>query len=367
MKKKKILWKLLSFIVPITLCMGLTSCGGGDDPEPLKVNPMDISLLAEKGSSSTFTINTDNEWKANCLENWLHLSSTSGNGNATITITAQSSNDSENPRKAVINIMVGDKTTSVNVTQEPLYINATVDADIDNMVVLTKSICVKVIGSGDVAYYRGGYQKQSQSAGWTDEKVLSNLSIDSKLENNEDLLSLSGLTPNTNYYLYTVAFDEKGNQGPLKRYEFKTAAALSNRPKIAYGSVTIENGEWRWSTQMNPYTSKYYMYNTDDIELYSVFTSNEVADALKAYVVKELIDNGELSPIVQNGNWKMKRNSNNFYCLSWAFGSDNNYAGEIDQIAGVVRSNARTTNKSGATNIARIRKLIKQGNVSLVK
>lgn len=106
MKKKKILWKLLSFIVPITLCMGLTSCGGGDDPEPLKVNPMDISLLAEKGSSSTFTINTDNEWKANCLDNWLHLSSTSGNGNATITITAQSSNDSENPRKAVINIIV---------------------------------------------------------------------------------------------------------------------------------------------------------------------------------------------------------------------------------------------------------------------
>lgn len=364
---KKLLSKIGTFAFLFSALFICTACPGSEDDTLLKVNPTEISLLAQKNSSSTFSITTDDDWKASCMENWLHLSSSSGNGNATITITAQSANDSEFPRNAVVNIMAGDKTASVNVAQEPLYIDATVDADIDNMVVLTKSVCVKVTGSGDVSYYRGGYLKQSQSAGWTDEKVLSNLTYDSKLDNNEDLMSLSDLTPNTNYYLYTVAFDAKGNQGPLRRYEFKTAASLNNRPQITYGAVSIENGEWHWSTQMSPYTSKYYMYSTDDIELFSVFASTSVPDALKAYMIKELINNGNLSPIVQSGYWKMKRNSNYFYCLSWALGSDNNYAGEIDQLAGSVKSNVRASDRKESLNIAKIRKLIKQGEVSLIK
>lgn len=364
---KKLLSKIGTFSFLVTTLFICTACPGPNDDTSLKVNPTEISLLPDKGSSSTFTITTDEDWKAICVDNWLHLSSTSGSGSATITITALSANDSENPRTAVINIVADDNTASVNVTQEPLYIDATVDADIDNMVVLTKSVCVKVTGSGDVSYYRGGYLKQSQSAGWTDEKVLSHLTYDSKLEDNEDIMPLSDLSPNTNYYLYTVAFDEKGNQGPLKRYEFKTAASLTNRPKIGYGSVTIENGEWHWSTQMNPYTSKYYMYSSDDPDTYAIFASTSVPDALKAYFVREFINDGSLSPIVQSGYWKMTRSSNYFYCLSWAVGSDNKYAGEIDQIAGTVKSRYRAADNMGSLNIAKIRKLVKQGRVSLIK
>ena len=355
---KKVLTKIGTFSFLISLMFICTACPD-DDKTDLKVNPTDISLLAAQGSSSNIMITTDGGWTASCSSDWIHLSSTSGNGNTTITISALSFNDSPAPRPAMISIQGGDQSVTVNVVQEPGLLNISVEADMDNMVILTKSVCLDLYGKGDVSYYKCGCLKQSASAGMTDSKVISAMTYDSKLDNGEDIAYFNNLTPNTDYYLYTVAFDEKGNQGPLKRFEFTTAKTVNNRPKISYGSVQVSSGQWQWSTQMSPYTTKYYMYATDDADEYSTFTSSSCPDAFVAYFIKLLVKKEVLSPMVQSGSWYMSKNTRYFYCASWAIGADGDYAGELDKIAGTV-SKARAKNVNDKEAINNLKKIIKR-------
>lgn len=361
MKKQNYLWTLFCFVVTTTMSLGFVSCGGGDDPEVLlKVNPTEISLLAEKGSNSTFSIITDGEWQANCASDWLHLSSTSGNGDATITVSAVSANDSDVKRDAIINVQSGDKVVSINVSQDAKYISAYADVNIDNMVILTKSIAFEVTGRGNVSFFRLVTLPKSSSAGLTDDKIVSQNTKNWELADDE-VYWIPDLTQNTDYYLYTVAFDEKGNQGPVQRFEFKTARSVTNRPRITYGSVIAKDGYWKWTTTMNAYTKKYYMLATDDVNFINFLRLT--SEAYIAYCLKEDVNRGELTPLIQNGDWNMSKNSNYFLSASWAIGENDAFAGEIDLIGGGLSNSRSTTKMTLSPKFASAKKIKLSGRI----
>ncbi len=100
------------------LCIGLFSCGGGDDdPVELNLSPTSISLDYRSGSNSTFSITCNSDWSITGIPDWISLSQSSGKGNSTIVVTATSENRDSSPRSGSIVVTCGDITKIVNVTQ----------------------------------------------------------------------------------------------------------------------------------------------------------------------------------------------------------------------------------------------------------
>lgn len=306
------------------------------------VTPTEITLLSNEGSYSAISITTTSKWTASTSAKWLHLSSTSGEGYTMVTVTALSDNTSAEEREATVNILMeGGMSQSVRVSQRAKYISAYVD--IDNILALTNSVAFRQSYRGDVSYYYIAYLSKSSSAGWTDDKVVSTITkqfdADKPSDDGEpEVYFIDELTANSSYYLYTVAYNEKGEQGPLQRYEVNTPRAINNRPRVTYGNISYDTNYWYWSTTIGPYAKRYYMVAYDD-EMAYIFMAY-YGDALIAYLMKEDIDSGDITPIVNSGNWNMRRTTDAiyFYSAAWAQDDDGKMAGELDYRGGQISS-----------------------------
>jgi hypothetical protein len=86
----------------------------------LDVNPTNISMSSNGGSSGSFNITSANlTWVITGIPTWADLTPvTSGNGDQTITVTTNSANSSTDPRSATLTISGGGITHTVDITQE---------------------------------------------------------------------------------------------------------------------------------------------------------------------------------------------------------------------------------------------------------
>ena len=351
MKLKKLFSNLMLVTFLLGAMVSLTSCPGDPEvdppPTPLEVTPTNISLLTDKGSSATFRIKTSESWSISNSSSWLNLSANSGSGETTITVTALSRNDDDVDRVAQVVVTAGNSSETVIITQLNAFISSKVTIDVNSMVKLNYSVAFRQSYSGDVSYYYSGYLEKSQSAGWTDEKIVStlmNMTVKSPSESGEDeVMGLSGLYSNTDYYFCTVAFNSKGEQGKLQKYEFKTPAYQSNRPAVTYGSVTYSSYYWYWSTTIGPFASRYYMIAITGLEAWYL-GAIQINDALAAWTIKDAVNSGELNPIVQNGSWNRSKASSDedFYSASWAQDAYGNFAPQLDKVYRDISSSGKS-------------------------
>lgn len=87
------------------------------------------------------------------------------------------------------------------------------------------------------------------------------------------------------------------------------------------------------------------MYATDDVsEIYNFLNST---NAFIAYSLRELVNDGKISAMVQSGGWYITKKTDYFYCVSWAIGDNDVYAGDIDAIYGSL-NNARAYEKTSS-------------------
>lgn len=344
---KKYLWPLSVTLIVALLSAGFISCGSDDDDPAskieLKVSPTEISLMAQANSAASFTVTANESWTITNSADWLNLSSYSGrDGSTPITVTAISANASSEKRTATIFVQCGEKSEVVTITQLAGFKDVQVNFNTETMVTLTTSVAFEQTYSGDISYYYAGYLKKSSSAGWTDDKIAQTLSseFDAQQPEDDDVMSIEGLTSNTSYYLCAVAYDAQGNRGPVTKVEITTPKAVNNRPRVNISNVTYSSTTWEWDTTIGPYASRYYMWAVgDDDAIYFILS----ADALVAYYIQKSVASGDLSPIVQNGSWSMSRTSsdNYFYCAAWAQDSDGKFANELDVFYGSISSDAK--------------------------
>ncbi len=298
----------------------------------LSVSPAEIYLLKEANSSASITITSKGKWAAECHADWLNLSSKSGEGKTIVNITALSDNDSASEREAIITVKSEGLSKVVKVIQRPIHIRAFANADIDNAVILSNSYAIKMTYDGDVSYYYAAILSKSSSAGWTDKKVVSEITSkfnpEKPSDEGEDMFYNSGFSANTTYIFFTVAFNEKGEQGPLQRFEFTTPRRITNRPGVSYANLRADS-QWHWTTVKNAFAKRYYMIALDG--LYA-FAFGNYPDAAAAFAIREGANSGSLSPIVDSGSWNLDKETDYFYSACWAQGDDGKFASEIDKV-----------------------------------
>lgn len=322
-------------IITLTAGSTQTKINVSQEKGSLSVTPSDINLLKNAYSSASFTISTSGLWTAECPASWVNLSSKSGDGRTTVTVTALSDNDTAEKREAIITVKSGEIVQQIAVSQEPKFVPVYANVNIDDAVILASSYAIPITYEGDVSYYYGGVLSKSASAGWTDDKVISELtgkfSANKPGEDGQDLIYNTGFSANTTYIFFTVAFTAKGEQGPVQRVEFTTPRKISNRPKVTYTSITAWKDQWEWSTVKNAFAKRYYMIVADDAYalVYSI-----LPDAATAYNIREGVKSGYLSPIVDSGTWYTDRTPDTefFFSASWAQGDDGAFASEIDKL-----------------------------------
>jgi hypothetical protein len=104
-------------------CVLFTACGNNDDDgggggtvvkSTLKVDPTSLSVLAP-GDTKTFTVNSNVDWTVVSGADWVTLDPASGNGKGTVTVSI--TENTGEPRTAIITVTAGSKTSTVAVDQ----------------------------------------------------------------------------------------------------------------------------------------------------------------------------------------------------------------------------------------------------------
>ncbi len=331
--------KKLNFFYLLTILLVFASCSSDDDKSEtqLSVSVNDLILEAAAGSYTPvpLTITSSDDWKIVSHVDWLDFSSRSGAaGTVSVTVRAKSVNDSSQDRIGEFDVIAGDKVKTVEVRQLPALVEGC-EVRPTNIVIMTDGVAFDFNFGKKVSYYYYGYIDAVVAGSMTDDEIADYAQEEFYRYTPEeaDLGYLYGLDPNSEYYLVTFGYDNKGNRGDMSKTMIKTKPIITNRPRVTISNVTYSSTEWNWNTTMSAYTSKYYMgaYSGYYAEITSL-----MPEVCLAWYMKNEIEGGEHTPILQSDSWELSRESGDYYLYicAWAVGENNELAYELDTYYG---------------------------------
>lgn len=331
--------KKLNFFYLLTLLLVFASCSSSSDDDSrnevsLSVSVNNLLLEAAEGSyTEQFSIISSVDWKIVSYADWLDFTATEGiAGSVTIRVRAKSTNDSSEERIGEFDVKAGDKVKTVTVRQLSALAEGCV-ARPTNLVILTDGIAFDFNFGRNVSYYYYGFMDKASIGSMTDDEIaeICQETFWRYTPEEEAIGYLSGLTPNTEYYLITFAYDKKGKRGELIKTLVKTRPIVNSRPRVWITDISYDATKWSWTTTMSAYTSKYYMsYYTGE----NAYYASEIPTVWIAWYMKNHIDNGDYAPILQSGNWSADRVENDgaIYVYAWAVGENNTFAYQLDTL-----------------------------------
>lgn len=330
---------LLILSLLMTALVGFLSCSSSDDGEEkggkVTTDKTTITFMAEQGVHESLNIIASKEWTISGVPEWLNVSSTSGRGNSTITLTTKTANNTADERRAELTIHSGSNTTYVTVTQESaLAANCTVKPT--NIVTLATGAAFDYSYGSKVAYFYRGIYLPSTTERFTEEEIIAAVTSDisNRLTPNDDFVtSKTGMTPLTNYIIYTIGFDKNGNRGELVKTEIRTKKG-TNQAVAEISDVKYDDSFWYWHTSPDGYTERYYQWFISDEDLYDA--SDPAIAWFFTQAMKSDSKGSDFDPIVKAQSWQRKKSGNIFHLMTWAKDVDGAFSGVIDRWAGMV-------------------------------
>lgn len=328
--------KLSAILLCLMMPFVFAACGDDDDDEPtiekpsvsLVASPGTLSLLSEKGATVSFSVKCNTTWVITGIPEWLNLSATSGNGDGDVVVTALSTNSDDAIRTATIIITAGDETAQIVINQLAAFVSDCT-VGFSDILPMTTSIAFMYDIKPDVSYFYAGFLDIS-AAGWTDERIIKTLTdedrFDPKSSEATGLQGFRNMDPDTEYYLCTVAFNDKGEQGKLTKVKVKTLKFGLAIPLVTVDNVRYNSTQWFWNTTMNAYTNRYYMIGLDGTYAYIynyAFTEAEIA-----WLIKKEVEEDALTPIANSSSWNMDRDqySEDVMIATWGVDINGDYS-----------------------------------------
>lgn len=324
--------KILMLSVTILMLGISTSCGDKDKDfsDPISASPTQLTMMSDRNSTVTFNITCYGQWTISSDASWLMLSSTSGKGNTTIVATALSYNDSASPRYANLTISSTTEETVVTITQLGAY-ESNCNVYINNTLALDTSIAFDLILDRNVSYFYYGFLKESQSAGWTDDRI-ANALMDFDVENaNLDWTNVAAgnMEPNTSYLLCAVGFDAKGNRGEVTKLKISTRPSKNSDPWVGIDNIGRDNTYFYWTTVPDGYTQKYYMlaYTGELAQLVAQY----FYPANIAYIMRDQIASDDLAVISKGDSWMLPNDGTYELAIgTWGVDANNQFSAQLN-------------------------------------
>lgn len=329
MKKTLLLMSLL-----VALFAGFTSCSSSDDDDDkggkVMTDKTSITFMAKQGVSETLSIVASKDWTVSGMPEWLNASSTSGRGNSTITLTTKTANNTVEERTAQLTVQSGNNVAYVTVTQET-SISAGCTVKPSNIVTLATGVAFDYSYGSNVAYlYRGIFEKAVADR-YTEDEIIAELTKDKDdriTPNDNYITSMIGMSPLTNYVIFTIGYDKNGDRGELVRTEIKTKNGR-NQAVAEISDVRYTETLWKWQTTPDGYTERYYQWFIENEDL--IYASDPAVAWFFNQAMNSSKNNSDFDPIVKAQGWQRKRSGNTFHLMTWAKNVDGEFSGVIDR------------------------------------
>ena len=322
----------------LPLFLGAVSCSDEkDEPNVLTVNLSEVILTAEENDDQELTIASTSPWALAGGADWLHVSATSGSGTSTIKLATKSINNSSNSRSTTLTITSGELSCEVLVKQEPgKVVNCT--AEPTKVVALSNGIACNYKFGSQVSFYISTLGEKSKGDCLTNDEIYKKLLEEGKRNTpKESYVSVwDGLNPQTEYNIYTIAFDKNGKPGDMLVNTIKTKSDKNQ----AYALITIDEcneRNWIYTTTITAYCTKYYHMSwsapTEEGALI------DKPDVYLAWLLKD--KNASSDPLqlaVQSQGWHTEKDEEDAYVhvFTWGLDANNEYAGIIKRAYGNV-------------------------------
>lgn len=344
--------KVLFLFSGLAVLLGLVGCGGDDhkedeppveEPTVLTVNLSEVVLSAEAKSSQDLTITSNSVWTISNVPDWLDVSATSGSSTSTIKLMANSANNSAEERSAVLTVASDDKSCQVTIKQKPL-LSANCKVVPNRVAILSDGIAFDLNYDENVSYFYVMALEKDEIRN-TDAEIIEYLKEEDDRGTPTDnyVISWSGMSPKTEYVIYTVAYDENGNQGELSKTTITTKSDV-NQAQAYISDMSYSYYYWKFTTTIGAYCKSHYMLafsgsTYGEVYLYS-------SDAYLAWLILDInASNSPLTPIVQSQDWRMSREAgeNYFHVFTWGVDASGEYAGVVNRGGGYASSASTTS------------------------
>lgn len=307
----------------------------------------ELDFASYDGASNSLYITSNSEWRVKTCPEWIRISTTTSKGNKNVTLKTLSEHKSSNPRSGVVVFSTADMDLSIVVRQ---YGSAAAGCSVrpNHITTLSNGIAFDMNYSDarNVAHYYRGYIEASRSGIMTNEEIISTLKHDFQrhLPSDDEVADFSGLKANTNYIIYTLAYNMDGKQGELIATEVKTAPVLTNEPCAWISDLSYDSSRWYWNVTKSATCYSYYMMSTENK------TIGEASDVLQSWWLDEAVRRNQVSEYFNGGEWYMSRTTN--VVAIWTRGKNANgtFAGKISWEGGSI-SNGTSTRASGPTTL----------------
>lgn len=360
--KKNFLWSILAIMMVGVLSLGFISCGSDEpttptptptpDPTPtptasIKVNGTTSTSLTFDGSfdgksgidyKQSVAVVSTVQWTMNKDADWISVSPSNGNDALEMVIYPTSENATSDIRKATITLSGSGANATINVIQEP-GLDANLSVSPNHIVTLSDGFAFDFNYGSNVKYYYVARYLPTALERKTDNEIIAEMSSDSS---NRDTPSDGYVTswqkqnPSTEYIICTVGYDQNGKHGALTKTTIKTKKG-TNQALASISDVQYNDTYWFWTTAVNGYVTKYYMWFITNSNLY-----NATDAAVAWFFDKAMKSNpGDFSPIAQGDSWQRSRNGGStFHVATWALDTDGNFSGVIGRFRGSISSSA---------------------------
>lgn len=175
----------------------------------------------------TVKVMSNINWNISGKPDWLNISPSNGNGNVEMTVYPTSENESSSPRTASITLTGAGQSATINVIQEAgkpvCYV------EIQNEVVLYDRMCWEYKATSNVNVFQWMLISEREYNKMTNKEIIEEISTKEKLKITDDYISFvahdsqnNQIVSNNAYYLITLASDETGKAGELKKKKLIT-------------------------------------------------------------------------------------------------------------------------------------------------
>lgn len=180
------------------------------------------------------------------------------------------------------------------------------------------------LGSNAANFYYDGYEKTYAESHSDDELIAELIKSDPFTSDDAKYtfrsLSANFYSPNTEYYICSVAKNSDGDYGNVLRYKFKTLASNVPIAKLSNLKASTNSGSpvWSWDVALNNGCKSYYLYADEDPDDYSD------EEHWTAYYMYKAIKDGDLTRTYDYESVYISKSGSSIYVYTWAVDAQGN-------------------------------------------
>lgn len=219
-----------------------------------------LNFGSTANESQSVNVTANLQWNVTNIPDWIRVSPSNGSGNSSLSITTISENNTSSVRQATITVQSSGATANIEISQaagKPVcYVEPA------NVTALYNQVCFELKATGKVNTFKLAWFDESELSYYTEKEITDAIeSLDENKFADDYIYFPNGLYANTKYYICSIAYDEKGNAGDLRKVSFKTLPYITYNDDayVSISDLSYGDSGFKFTMTKEAYCDTYHM------------------------------------------------------------------------------------------------------------